>query len=453
MQIRAKWLGFLTATALVLTACSGGQNTTAGQTQTQQPGANKPVASAAAVCTGKIEGTQTLKAWFHSGQGSERETLKAQVEAFNKSQNQVKVELVLLPEGNYNDQVKAAAASGGLPDILDFDGPFLYNYAWNKNLVALDSCVKPDLKSDLLPSIIKQGTYNGKLYGVGTFDSGLGLYARKSVLDKAGIRIPKGIDDAWTADEFTAALKKLQTQGFKKPLDLKYNYGKGEWFTYGFAPIIQSAGGDLIDRSGFKTADGVINGDASVKALTVFQSWFKDGLVHFNEDDRAFVSGQAAVSWVGHWMLNDYKKAFGDDLLILPLPNFGKGSKTGMGSWQWGITGNAKSGDAAWAFLSYLLKSDEVLKMSNANGAVPALKSAASQSENFGPKGLANLYVQQLEKIAVARPQTPAYPAITTAFAQAIHDISQGKDVKSSLDQAAKAIKQDIDDNKGYPVN
>lgn len=186
--------------------------------------------------------------------------------------------------------------------------------------------------------------------------------------------------------------------------------------------------------------------------MTVFQSWFKDGLVHFNEDDRAFVSGQAAISWVGHWMLPDYKKAFGADLLILPLPNFGQGSRTGMGSWQWGITSSARNVDAAWSFLSFLLRGEEVLRMSDANGAVPALKSAAAKSANFGANGVARLYVEQLEQIAIPRPQTPAYPAITSAFAQAVHDISQGKDVKAALDTAARAIKQDIEDNKGYPV-
>lgn len=430
-----RWLALVALGSLILSGCTA-------------PAAT-PVSAG---CTGTLEGTHTIEAWFHSGQGGERDTLKAQVEAFNQSQSQVKVELVLLPEGNYNDQVQAAAASGGLPDLLDFDGPLLYNYAWNQNLIPLDNCASSALKADLLPSIIKQGTYDNKLYGIGTFDSGLGLYARKSVLEKAGVRIPKGVSDAWTAEEFTAALQSLRQEGFQKPLDLKYNYGQGEWFTYGFSPIIQSAGGDLIDRQQFQSADGVINGDASVKALTTFQSWFTDGLVHFNDDDTAFVSGQAAISWVGHWMLNDYKQKFGDDLIILPLPDFGKGSKTGMGSWQWGITTGAKNADAAWSFLSYLMQTDEVLSMANANGAVPALKSAAAKSDNFSENGIAQLYVQQLESSAVPRPQTPAYPTITSAYAKAIHDISQGKDVKTALDEAAKTIKVDIEDNKGYPV-
>src|SRR5205823_14480020 len=129
-----RWALVLALFALLGPACGGGGGST----------------TSTAGCTGKVAGGPvTVKAWFHSGQGSERTTITSQVAAFNASQNDVKVELVLLPEGNYNDQVKAAAASGGLPDILDFDGPFLYNYAWNRNLVALDSCISPDLKANL----------------------------------------------------------------------------------------------------------------------------------------------------------------------------------------------------------------------------------------------------------------------------------------------------------------
>jgi multiple sugar transport system substrate-binding protein len=121
----------------------------------------------------------------------------------------VRARLVTLPRGEYDRQVRAAAASGDLPDVLDFDGPFLYNYAWSGKLKPLDSCVPRRLLDDLLPSIRQQGTYAGRLWGLGTFDSGLGLYVRPSILRAIGARIPTGPDDAWTAAEFTEILHRL----------------------------------------------------------------------------------------------------------------------------------------------------------------------------------------------------------------------------------------------------
>ena len=126
--------------------------------------------------------------------------------------------------GTTTEQVRAAAASGNLPDVLDFDGPFLYNYAWSGKLKPLDSCVSQPLLNDLLPSIRQQGTYAGRLWGLGTFDSGLGLFVRPSILRKVGARIPTDPDDAWTAAELTDILHRLRRAGYRRPLDLKLYY-------------------------------------------------------------------------------------------------------------------------------------------------------------------------------------------------------------------------------------
>ncbi|PIU40051.1 MAG: ABC transporter substrate-binding protein, partial [Candidatus Omnitrophica bacterium CG07_land_8_20_14_0_80_50_8] len=114
-----------------------------------------------------------MKVWFHSGKGEERDVLDAQVRDFNAMNTGVTVNAVELPEGSYNDQVQAAALAGDLPCLLDFDGPFLYNYAWSGYMRPIDKYVSTDLKADFLPSIIDQGTYAGQLYSLGTFDSGL----------------------------------------------------------------------------------------------------------------------------------------------------------------------------------------------------------------------------------------------------------------------------------------
>jgi len=90
--------------------------------------------------------------------------------------------------------------------------------------------------------------------------------------------------------------------------------------------------------------------------------------------------------------------------------------------------------------------------MTNANGAVPARKSAIEKSELYAEGGLLNLFVQQLEGgVAVARPQTPAYPTITNTFKEVIWNIIAGADVKTELDNAVRIIEQDIQDNDGYP--
>jgi len=398
----------------------------------------------------------TIEVWFHSGKGEEREVLDAQVEDFNAMQNEVIVKAVRLPEGSFNEQVSAAALAGDLPDLLDFDGPFLYNYAWAGHLIPLDNYVSSELKADFLPTIIAQGTYGGKLYSLGTFDSGLAIWGNKAYLKKAGVRIPTSIKDAWTLEEFNEALKKLTAlDEVEYAIDFKMNYGQGEWYTYGFSPIIQSWGADLIDRSDFQSADGVLNGPEAVEAMTWFQSLFSKGYAKLQPagDDDFYGRKIAALSFVGHWMWNPHNEGLGDDLVLLPMPKFGDKAVTGMGSWNWGITSQSKNPDAAWKFLEYLIEPEQILRMTNANGAVPARKSALAMSDLFGTGGPLSIFVEQLDGgVAVPRPETPAYPTITTAFAEAVQNIVSGADVKTELDKAVQKIDQDIKDNRGYPI-
>ncbi len=399
--------------------------------------------------------TKNVSLWTHtSGTSGLLDVYKDIIAEFNQNHQDITVELVELPSGSYTDQVNAAALSGDLPCILDFDGPNLYNFAWSGYLLPLDQYVSEEMKNDFLPSIIKQGTYNGKLYSLGNFDSGLGLWANKAYLEQAGVRIPSSVEDAWTLEEFEDALAKLKAlPEVDYPLDLKMNYS-GEWFTYGFSPILQSFGADLIDRSDYQSAEGVLNGPEAVKAMEWVQSLFERGYANPEPagDDSFYGTKTAALSAIGHWGWRNNQKGLGDDLILLPMPKFGPKHVSGMGSWNWGLTANCPHPDAAWKFLEHILSSENTLKIASYTGAPPARKSAIAESELYGPGGKLSIFAEQLQKIAVERPATPAYPVITDAFAEALQNIVAGEDVKEQLDIAVQAIDRDIEDNEGYPV-
>jgi multiple sugar transport system substrate-binding protein len=153
-------------------------------------------------------------------------------------------------------------------------------------------------------------------------------------------------------------------------------------------------------------------------------------------------------------MYTTYKEAAGDDLVLLPLPDFGEGTRTGMGSWAWAIANGVQDADAAMAVIEYMVSDDVVLEVTAANGAVPGTKTAIEKSPNHAAGGELELYVTQLEgapDIAMPRALTPAYPTMTQTFTATLDDIMQGKDVKTALDEAVAIIDADIEANEGYP--
>ncbi|WP_291381225.1 extracellular solute-binding protein [Demequina sp.] len=425
----------VTAAAMLLASCSsgGGGTSSAG------------------------DGTGDVEVWAHQGKDSEVAALQDAVANFNASQSDITVNLTLVPEADYTTTIQSTSASD-LPDVLELDGPTLANFVYDAKVAPIGDYVSQATIDNASAGNVNQGTVDGTLYALAQFNSGLGLCANGALLDDAGVTYPDSIDSAWTADEFRSALQTLAAandSGYA--LDIKENYGLGgEWGTYAFSPLLQSAGGNLIADN---EASGVIDGPESVSAMEAFQSWLP--YVDPNEDDAAFVDGRVAISWCGHWMYPGYSEALGDDLVILPLPDMGTGTKSGAGSWTWGMGSTTGQGTAAGAFLDYLLNDQNVAAMTAANGAPPATKSVLASDALYSAGGPLELWGKQLEAscnadaitsdcVTVLRPLTAGYPVITSEFASALSAIATGGDVQSALTGAATAIDQSFADNNDY---
>jgi multiple sugar transport system substrate-binding protein len=186
--------------------------------------------------------------------------------------------------------------------------------------------------------------------------------------------------------------------------------------------------------------------------MQYIQDWIVQGYVDPNLDDAAFTEGRVALSWSGHWKFASYCPR-GDcgDVILLPLPDFGHGSRTGQGSWCWTVTRNCAHPERAMEFLEFLLRTPEILAMTNSNHAVPGTKSAVAASADYGVNGPLHLFAAQLQEgYAVPRPRTPAYPIISSAFQKALLDIRAGGPVAKALQRAARVIDRDLADNHGY---
>ncbi len=397
------------------------------------------------------QGPVELSLWYHgAGNLVEREILMGIIEDFNTSQGEYTIALEEFPQDSYNDSVSAAALAGKLPDIIDVDGPNMPNWAWAGYMAPLD--LPSGMLDAYLPGTI--GSWNGEVYSVGLWDAATAIYARKSVLEKYGVRIPT-LDNPWTLDEFNDILDTFKDSGeFEYAFDIGMAW-QDEWYPYAFSPFLQSFGGDMIDRNTYASAEGILNGKEAQAFGAWWQKMFTEGYIPGTSQDPAdrdtgFLEGRYALQLNGNWSALAALDAFGDDMLFLPNPDFGHGSKIGAASWQFGISATSEHQDGARAFIEFALQDKYLAAFSNGIGLIPSTVKAASMTENYSAGGPLEVFYSLSSEQGFIRPPTPGYVVMAKVFRKALADIANGADVLETLDSATDEINLDIENNNGY---
>lgn len=425
-------LALIAASSLMLAGCAA-----ASDSQSESSSSTDSASTSAA----------TVTMWSHAA-GNEQEiaTVNEAIADFNSSQSDYEVVLEEFPQESYNDSIAAAAASNSLPCIVDVDGPVMPNWAWAGYLQPIS--ISSELENSLIAGA--KGYYDGQLYAAGAWDAALGIFVRQSTLDAVGARVPTA-DSPWTLEEFDALLAAVDATG---EFDYAIDWGNGwtgEWFPYAYSPLMQSFGGDLIDRANFESADGVINSAESVAFGEWFGSTFADGYANPAQtgDRTEFGAGTIAMQYNGNWAAVA-ALAEVEDLVILPSPDFGQGTKIGAASWQFGVSSSCDEVDGANQFIEFILQDKYIVAFSERIGLIPATETAAAQVANYAEGGPLADFVTFSSEFAVKRPETPAYLAISTIYEKAVADIINGADAQQALDAAADEIDANLADNNFY---
>lgn len=381
-----------------------------------------------------------LDAWVHTDNPAALVLLQDQVARFNTAHNRIRVSLISVPKGSYQAQLNAAIRTGTLPDIIELDGPFLYNLAERGTLLKLDKILTETTRQDILPAIFQQGMYQGRFYSLPITTNSVVLYARKSALQAADMRIPDVAKGAWGLSEFEGLLESLMTNSeYSAAIDFGINR-KNEWLSSAFHPLLLSAGGGIVNEQPPYASSGVLNSRANVEALSRFQRWIKKGYVVVSgPDSDAFAGNRIPLSWGGLEKYEFYKSKFGDDLVVVPLPDLGHGSHYVQRAWGWGLTRNCVDTQSAMRFLEFLLQPEEVMLAAKANATLPATVSGLNQFDAFDSEPLlSELVTAQLKGNVTSQLKSPLYPVISGAFQQALVRIYGGDDVEGALNKAVQ---------------
>ncbi|MCY0906105.1 ABC transporter substrate-binding protein [Arthrobacter sp. H14-L1] len=296
--------------------------------------------------------------------------IKAAIPEFEKANN-VKVELTQLGEDQLSDQYNVKLNAG--TDEIDV---MMYRplqegklFAKNGYLADLSDKVKNDASwnwSDFQAGPVSSTTYEDKVVGVPTITEREVLYYRKDLLAKAGLEVPK------TMDELKDAATKIKDAN-PGMAGFVARTGKSTAVTQ-FSSFLYSFGGDFIDKSG-KSA---VSSDAAKKAYSFYGGLIKDqGPANVSTDMSwpevmaIFTQGNAAFYTEADSLYKNAtdpaKSKVSDTVGFAPLPAGPAGSKPyNVPSWALGINAASKNQDNAWKFIQWATSKDMTLKIQQA---------------------------------------------------------------------------------------
>ena len=169
-------------------------------------------------------------------------------------------------------------------------------------------------------------------------------------------------------------------------------------------------------------------------------------------EDAFFGRQEALFSLLGHWKYTDHVNAFGDDAIIVPVPDFGGGVYTCSGSTVVVMTQKAVDsglGDPAWTVIDAIMSPEYIHMVCDVNGGVPARSSVMDTMDRWQKGGRLYLYREQLESgISYLRPITPAHSTVYNAFTSVMTDILAGQGEPADLlKKAAEKVDEIIYEN------
>ncbi|MFT8788053.1 MAG: extracellular solute-binding protein [Bifidobacterium psychraerophilum] len=399
-----------------------------------------------------------ITVWSHlAGNDGELAVVKQIVKDYNASPDKkATIKLETFPQASYNTSVISAATGGSLPCVVDVDQPNVPYWAWANIITPFTEKQLLARGDQLLPS--SSGKWNGKVYGFSNYDATVGLFARRSVLKKLGIRVAT-IDRPWSKSEMEDALAKLKDSGeWRYPFEMGTADTTSEWYAYGFGPILQSFGGDLINRNGYQSADGELNGKKAVEFSRWMRNLVQQGYITTkgaSDTGLDFANNKSGLLYGGMWVWSTFQKYAKDidDIVAMPMTDFGQGSVSPGGSWEIALSKTCANKAAAQDYIRFSLQDKYMAPISKAGMNIPASQAARDMVPEFSAGGVMEIFVEISKRNVKMRPETPAYSFISVEFAKTMNDIINGADIQASLDKAVNHIDGNIKGADGYQAS
>lgn len=373
---------------------------------------------------------------------NQRPAMEKLVEAYEKENKDVTVEIQLTPYsgGEYWTKLEAAATGGTAPDVFWVNVLHLDSYVEGGILADIsDAVADSDIPDSYSETLINNYVRDGKNYAIPKdFDTNA-LWYNKDLFDQAGVAYPT---DDMTYDDFVALAKQLKDKlpsgvyPFACPVDFQ---------TWYYQTVFANGGWILND-------DATETGYTDEKTMQGIQCWIdliNQGLspsasaLSETGSDAMFEGQQIAMTFAGSYMVPEYASndTIKDKINCVEIPTYNGKEDNVINGLGYAVYEGSKNKEAATDFAIWL-GSAEAQKIQGETGVVI---SARTDAQHYFAEANANYNLA-----AYTNHADEAYPLPVCSKAAELYDLESTWLTKAytgemTLADACKGLKEEAD--------
>ncbi len=395
---------------------------------------------AALAGTALAKTTVTLWSW-----SPVESTMKAMVAAIEKQHPNINIRITIEPHTAYFTALKAAAASGTMPDIVGLS-PGAVTQAYRPHLLNLGPVAAklwgPSWRSDFPPALLSEVQFGNPAANHGYYmlpeeAEVINLWYNRSIFKKAGIASPPK-----TLNQLIADAAKIRAAGF-----IPFYQGGGTGLFDEWVYMQLAAQTDLSGLLKAQKGAAVWTQPGMVKAAVVWKKLFTSGLfqpgalssLQYPTGANLFAAGRVGMMSLGSWWMQEsffsgvpaaLKGMAGYGKLFFPavLPGGHPTPPIGGVDVGWGVTKNAARSAATLKATEVVLKelisgAGEQVALNQLND-LPAF--AGMKPTVALPAHLASLYRTYIAELKHAYPHAIGNTTIYEALVNELQAIAAG---------------------------
>ncbi|GAB4270683.1 MAG: ABC transporter substrate-binding protein [Candidatus Rifleibacteriota bacterium] len=318
--------------------------------------------------------------FWHAMGGPLGKVMTDLINRYNNSQKNYYIKSISM--GSYDTLAKKVLASlvaKEAPDISQNYETLTKKFIKHNKIVCLDDLLASepeDIKSDIIPVLLANNTFDGKLYSFPFNKSVPVLYYNKDMFRKVGLNPDRGPE---TLDELAEFARKITRYHQNTPGEDKtvYGYGCSKANVWAFLNRILQYGGEILSEDG-KTSN--FDKPPAIHAIAFLQNMLKEGIAKEGQGfdhQNDFIAGKVGIiesSIVSKvYMENSLDFDFG----VAPLPGqIRKGVILSGSNINIFNNGDPKKIAGAWDFIKWFTSTDIGAEWSIRTTYMPVRKSS-----------------------------------------------------------------------------